>query len=319
MNNGDKLISNAVHDNCLKDVLNLLVGLTPRITRMILLVTDTVTTGLLETKCKGNKCKRIVVFKLSPCCRYGIFYFWVFPRGLNIKSQRFGTLCRFHLHRWVWWNRQSVPKCRLLISRRKYTKCKHKFCHIKINLSFLRICPSWIQICYQNFTIAHGFCVTEFFQCNFKELIFFVTLPTCFKYGWGISCSWVRASWIDVNNCPTRCNLIQFSFPSNCSTCFGWYVHPSSGVRVNCNYSIWNRSNRMLPSAVVKESGLQCFGWYLHPSSGVRVNCNYSIWHWSNRMLPSAVVEDSEQFWLLHDSRRWHTVRSVPDAVITVY
>jgi hypothetical protein len=27
--------------------------------------------------------------------------FWVFPRRLNIKSRRFGTLCRFHLHRWL--------------------------------------------------------------------------------------------------------------------------------------------------------------------------------------------------------------------------
>jgi hypothetical protein len=26
---------------------------------------------------------------------------WVFPRRLNIKSRRFGTLCGFHLHRWV--------------------------------------------------------------------------------------------------------------------------------------------------------------------------------------------------------------------------
>jgi hypothetical protein len=25
-------------------------------------------------------------------------FFWAFPRRLNIKSQRFGTLCRFHLH-----------------------------------------------------------------------------------------------------------------------------------------------------------------------------------------------------------------------------
>jgi hypothetical protein len=28
-------------------------------------------------------------------------FFWVFPRRLNIKSRRFGTHCRFHLHGWV--------------------------------------------------------------------------------------------------------------------------------------------------------------------------------------------------------------------------
>ena len=27
-----------------------------------------------------------------------------------------------------------------------------------------------------------------------------------------------------------------------------------------------------------------CFGWYHHPSSGARSNCNYNIWHWSNRI-----------------------------------
>ena len=29
----------------------------------------------------------------------------------------------------------------------------------------------------------------------------------------------------------------------NCSTCFGWYLHPSSGAH-NCIYSIWHLSNR---------------------------------------------------------------------------
>jgi hypothetical protein len=46
-------------------------------------------------------------------------------------------------------------------------------------------------------------------------------------------CSRVRASWIYVNNCPTRCNYIQFIYISvNCSTCFGWYLHPSSGAHI---------------------------------------------------------------------------------------
>jgi len=28
---------------------------------------------------------------------------------------------------------------------------------------------------------------------------------------------------------PTRCNVTQFILSGNCSTCFGWYSHPSSG------------------------------------------------------------------------------------------
>ena len=30
---------------------------------------------------------------------------------------------------------------------------------------------------------------------------------------------------------PTRCNVTQFILSGNCSTCFGWYLHPSSGAQ----------------------------------------------------------------------------------------
>ena len=30
---------------------------------------------------------------------------------------------------------------------------------------------------------------------------------------------------------PTRCNVTQFILSGNCSTCFGWYNHPSSGAQ----------------------------------------------------------------------------------------
>jgi len=30
---------------------------------------------------------------------------------------------------------------------------------------------------------------------------------------------------------PTRCNVTQFVLSGNCSTCFGWYHHPSSGAK----------------------------------------------------------------------------------------
>ena len=59
-------------------------------------------------------------------------------------------------------------------------------------------------------------------------------------------CSWVRASWISVTNCPTWCDNIQFYYISaNSYTCFRWYLHPSSGAHANCNYSIWKWSNRI--------------------------------------------------------------------------
>jgi len=30
---------------------------------------------------------------------------------------------------------------------------------------------------------------------------------------------------------PTRCNFTQFILSGHCSTCFGWYLHPSSGAQ----------------------------------------------------------------------------------------
>ena len=53
-----------------------------------------------------------------------------------------------------------------------------------------------------------------------------------------------RASWLSVNNCPTRCDYIHFYYISaGNSTCFGWYPHPSPGAHSDCNYNIWHCSN----------------------------------------------------------------------------
>jgi len=35
--------------------------------------------------------------------------------------------------------------------------------------------------------------------------------------------------WSDIHS--TRCNITQFILSGNCSTCFGWYLHPSSGAQ----------------------------------------------------------------------------------------
>jgi len=31
---------------------------------------------------------------------------------------------------------------------------------------------------------------------------------------------------------PTKYNVTQFVLSGNCSTCFGWYLHPSSGAQI---------------------------------------------------------------------------------------
>jgi len=35
-----------------------------------------------------------------------------------------------------------------------------------------------------------------------------------------------------VTKCPTRCNYTQFISSVNCSTCFRWFLHPSSGAQI---------------------------------------------------------------------------------------
>jgi len=34
---------------------------------------------------------------------------------------------------------------------------------------------------------------------------------------------------------PTRCNVAQFILSGNCSTCFGWYFHPSLGAQTTAD------------------------------------------------------------------------------------
>jgi len=40
-----------------------------------------------------------------------------------------------------------------------------------------------------------------------------------------------KLSYSYSNIYPTRCNVTQFILSGNCSTCFGWYHHPSSGAQ----------------------------------------------------------------------------------------
>jgi hypothetical protein len=41
----------------------------------------------------------------------------------------------------------------------------------------------------------------------------------------------IREKLYDHPVYPTRCNFTQFILSGNCSTCFGWYHHPSSGAQ----------------------------------------------------------------------------------------
>jgi hypothetical protein len=46
----------------------------------------------------------------------------------------------------------------------------------------------------------------------------------------------------------------------NCSTCFGWYIHPSTEAQNNCFYSIWYLSHRYCYLPLLWKSW-NWFGW----------------------------------------------------------
>jgi len=110
----------------------------------------------------------ILVFKPSPCSKCNLFLFWVIPRRLSSNCRRFGTHCRFHLHRQVneiftciWrWNRKWVPKRRLLELRRRgitqkgtqyilYIFVWAPVTHVTITTAFsAKLSPSTLHACY---------------------------------------------------------------------------------------------------------------------------------------------------------------------------
>jgi hypothetical protein len=63
-------------------------------------------------------------------------------------------------------------------------------------------------------------------QCNkIKRVITVLHENKCvYKY----TVTYYRLQYSNIY--PTRCKITQFILSGNCSTCFGWYHHPSSGA-----------------------------------------------------------------------------------------
>jgi hypothetical protein len=54
------------------------------------------------------------------------------------------------------------------------------------------------------------------------------------KYGAFVE--WILREKTEHSNIyPTRCNVTQFILSGNCSTCFGWYYHPSTGAHTTAS------------------------------------------------------------------------------------
>jgi len=66
---------------------------------------------------------------------------------------------------------------------------------------------------------------------------------------------WVTEIWvasIDVNKCPTRCDYTQLILSVNCSTCLGWFLHPSSGAQITVSTAPGTSQPLLLSVAVVE-------------------------------------------------------------------
>jgi hypothetical protein len=60
---------------------------------------------------------------------------------------------------------------------------------------------------------------------------------------------------------PTRCNFTQFTLSGNCSICFGWYLHPSSGAQT----IVFTASGICHTDAVDTVVCASDDGWWYHP------------------------------------------------------
>jgi len=58
---------------------------------------------------------------------------------------------------------------------------------------------------------------------------------------------------IHVNKRPTRCNYKQCIFSVHYSTCFGWFLHPSSGAQITVSAASGTGQLLLLPVATVGE------------------------------------------------------------------
>ena len=61
-------------------------------------------------------------------------------------------------------------------------------------------------------------------------------------------------TWFIYSNIyPTRCNVTQFILSGNCSTCFGWYHHPSSGAQTTASTDLIFVRPLLLPTAIASD------------------------------------------------------------------
>ena len=67
-----------------------------------------------------------------------------------------------------------------------------------------------------------------------------------------------RQQNIKVNKYPTRCNYTEFILSVNCSTCFGWFLHQSSGAKIPVSTASGTSQPWLLPAYFFVPEGCVC-------------------------------------------------------------
>jgi len=175
----------------------------------------------------------------------------VIPRPLNFMYRRFGTLCLFHLHRWyrlcsclhrLWiWNRQGVPKRRYVKFRRGGITQKKEynepwdcrvFRYVFADLDWncadesTVLNPNVVKCCVPDCTASQPPKDHRVFVYHHKNI-----RSQCVD---GVTI--ILGDFFNVHGSVHSKNILIYIqqdatlhsllYLENCSTCFGWYLHP---------------------------------------------------------------------------------------------
>ena len=96
-----------------------------------------------------------------------------------------------------------------------------------------------------------------------------------------------------VNKCPTRCNYTQFILSVNCSTYFGWFLHPSSGAQISVFTASGTSQLLLLPVGIV--GGVETVHWHRIATHGP-MNVKLSDSSCSRRQSDAKVTAECETY-----------------------
>jgi len=139
---------------------------------------------------------------------------------------------------------------------------------VKFVLGQLKVSRSWMKKRLDCFNHMQR-------KVKFKGLLWSSEIRYHYKYSltdWSFLCTWVRASWIEFNNFPTRCDL--FNLLLFCRQLYMFRVLTLIiRSRYNCKYSFWywlTGSTIICSRCWVGTDSCVSYGRYTYRTMGVK-------------------------------------------------